>query len=565
VITKNPIDKDKFPFVHSGYQYALDVVAGKIPNCIYVIGACKRFLKDYEKCLDVKYQFEFNAQRAERYLRLVQKFHHVKGHWDTKEIVYLPWQNFVFMNVIGFLFRGTTFPRFRIAHIEVSRGQGKSVLASQAALYFLALENPKGNEISCFANKSDQARIVLDSARAMARANQKFLSETGVEVLAHKIVHDKSNSFVRAMSSDDKGMDGLNDVLAICDELHVMSAELFDVISSGMSKRRDSLLLAITTAGMSNDSVGYSQSQYAKKVCLGEVEDEQFFAIVYTIDKGDDIFDELSWRKANPSFGFSVDPVTFEAKANKAKVTPRDIPNFKVKHLNIWLSEANAFFDLKNWDDLYDPTLTFDKMQNEKCYVGLDLASKIDLTSHIYLFYKDGTYYCLDKTYVPEKTADELRNSLYDECIEKGFLIKTPGEAIHYPQIQKDILELSKKFNTLAVHYDPWNATQIAQQLADERVNMVEFRMNTANLSEPTKLLDALIKQGKFRHNGSPLLKWCLSNVVCKEDAASNVFPRKSHDKLKIDMAIALIMALAGWIQDKHKDSVYSERGIIIL
>jgi hypothetical protein len=41
-------NSQKHPFCFSGYQYAQDVVAGKIPNCIYITGACKRFLKDSE-------------------------------------------------------------------------------------------------------------------------------------------------------------------------------------------------------------------------------------------------------------------------------------------------------------------------------------------------------------------------------------------------------------------------------------------------------------------------------------------------------------------------------------
>lgn len=94
---------------------------------------------------------------------------------------------------------------------------------------------------------------------------------------------------------------------------------------------------------------------------------------------------------------------------------------------------------------------------------------------------------------------------------------------------------------------------------------MKEFRMTTANLSEATKTLDALIRQGKIRHNGSPLTRWCLGNVVAKEDPAGNVFPKKSSDKLKIDPIVALIMALAAWMNEEETESVYENRGVIFL
>jgi len=51
----------------------------------------------------------------------------VIGNWPTKNITYEPWQCFVWMNVIGFKNRETGFRRFRIAHIEIARGNAKAL------------------------------------------------------------------------------------------------------------------------------------------------------------------------------------------------------------------------------------------------------------------------------------------------------------------------------------------------------------------------------------------------------------------------------------------------------
>ena len=559
----NPFNKDKYPYCHKGHQYALDVVSGKIPNCIFVIGACKRYLNDYQKYLDSEFpRYYFVAEKAEKYLRIVQKFEHVKGDWTPKNIVFQDWQCFVFMNIKGWYDSETGNVRFRTAHVDVSRGQGKSLMASQATLYDLCCDDPKGNTISCVATKKEQARIVLDSARAMAIKNKSFCESKGVVVRAHDIVHPSSFSEIKALSSDKNGLDGLNDKLAVCDELHAMSGEVFDLITSGMSKRSDSLVLCITTAGFNVESVGHSQRVYAQKVCTGDVEDDTFFAIVYTIDEGDDIYDEVTWRKANPGYGISVDPITFYNKAMKTKEVPRDLPNFKVKHLNVWLSESKAYYDQSKWDLCADTTIKIEDFYDKKCYVGVDLASKVDLTSIAYVFYntENKKYYIFDRTYIPYESAQN--NSLYQNCIGAGHLIETPGEAIHLPNIQDDFFNFSRKVRIQEAYYDPWNATEFGQRMTKERINMVEFRMNTANFSEPTKQLDALIRQGRIVHNGSPLLRWCLGNVVCKEDAAGNVFPRKSHEKLKIDPIISIIMALAGHIREMENQSVYETRGI---
>lgn len=551
--SRNPFDPVKYPFCFSGHNYALDVISGKIPNAKFIIGACKRYLKDLDKK-----EYPFDADKAEKYLRVVQKFNHVSAIWKTKNITFEPWQNFVFMNIFGFINPNTGFRRFRVAHLEVSRGNGKSLLASQALLYLLSLDDPKGNFISCFATKADQARLVLDSSRAMAKENRSFLKNTGTKVLAHKIVHEKSNSVARAMSSEDKGLDGLNDILSIIDELHSITAELFDVVSSGMSKRSDSLMLCISTSGFDLESVGYSQSTYAKKVAMGEVEDDQFFSAVYTIDEGDDIYSEITWRKANPGYGISVDPISFAAKAKKTLDVPRDLPNFKVKHLNTWLSEANAYYEQAKWDLCAQPDLKLEDFKGQKCKMGVDLASKIDLCSLGYIFYKEGIYYLFDRSYIPEDRAKALRNSMYDNSIGTGHLLTMPGDVIDQEKIQEQILADKRMFKVDEILLDGWNAAGLMQKLSKEKMNVSEFRMVTANLSEPTKMLDALMRQGKIRHNGSPLLRWALGNVVCKEDAAANVFPRKTHEKLKIDPIISLLMALAPWLQDKSKDSIYN-------
>jgi phage terminase large subunit-like protein len=58
------------------------------------------------------------------------------------------------------------------------------------------------------------------------------------------------------------------------------------------------------------------------------------------------------------------------------------------------------------------------------------------------------------------------------------------------------------------------------------------------------KSLDALIRAKKIKHNSDPVQEWMISNVVAKEDAKENVYPRKERSENKIDGVIALLMAL---------------------
>ena len=64
------------------------------------------------------------------------------------------------------------------------------------------------------------------------------------------------------------------------------------------------------------------------------------------------------------------------------------------------------------------------------------------------------------------------------------------------------------------------------------------------NFSDPFKKLIALVDAGKIRHDGNPVLTWCMSNTVCFTDAKDNIYPRKDRYEYKIDGAVAAIMAL---------------------
>jgi len=564
-ISQVVFDSEKYPFTCIAVKYANDILDGVIPSSIYTIGACERFLNDLKNQAE-DCTFYFDPDKSERFLRLGQKFNHVKGNWKTKHIVFEPWQCFGFCNIYGFISKATGQRRFRSVHWEVARGNGKSAKASIVGLFHLSLENPIGNEIYSAAQGRDQARIIMDSARAMAKANKDFLKNTGTEVLAHQIVHDASNSFFRALSSDSNTLDGLQPACALIDELHAhKNRSVYDVIDSAMSKRNDSLLFSITTAGFNTTGIGHSQSAYAKKVCMGEAIDESFFGLIYTIDKDDDPFDPEVWIKANPNWGVSVDPINFEAKANKAKQNPEDVNNFIVKHLNVWTNAMSPFFSVDKYIKCKQD-VKIEDYKGEKCWLAIDLASKIDLTSIAYIFKKDKKYIKFVKNFIPEaRLRDSKNKDAYAKYVAQGELIATKGEAINYPELQELVLADALLYSIQGINYDPWNASEFAQRLSMQNLDMVEFRMSTGNLSEPMKRLDAIIRTSDLIHGGSDLMAWSFGNVVAKYDANDNVFPRKEDENLKIDPVVASIMALAGWMQDEEKESVYESRGIVIL
>jgi phage terminase large subunit-like protein len=558
------IDQKKYPFCYEAQIYADDVVNNRIVTNIYIKSICAKYFTD----LNNKKLF-LDLDWAEKFLRMFQKFSHVIGvGWKSSHILLEPWQLFIFFMVEGFYWKNNGKRKYKTLHLEVARGNGKSAMSSVVGLIYLCLyRDVVGNKVYAASTKKEQARIVLDSAMEMAKNNSAYLKHTGAEVFAHHIAHKKTGSEFRALSSDSKSLDGLQPILGIIDELHAhRDRSVYDVIDSAMSKRKDSMLMVITTAGFSLEGIGYSQSQYAKKVALGKIPDETFLPFVYTLDEDDDWRDEKTWIKANPNWGISVDEDAFHSKAFKAKANPSDEANFLVKHLNMWQNAASQFFNVKAWDLSSQKDLKIEDFIGESCYVGVDLANGKDLTSVVYIFKKDMKFYVFAENYCPEDTVLKSKNVNYKRWSEEGLIITTPGKTINYEFIENRFIENSKKFRIKEAFFDSWNATEFSQRMSSQRIEMVEFRMNTANLSEPMKKLDAAIIDGNVVHDGSELMSWCLSNVVAKVDHNNNIFPRKDHENMKIDPIVASIMAIAGWVnEDGDGSSIYNTREMVFI
>ena len=84
-------------------------------------------------------------------------------------------------------------------------------------------------------------------------------------------------------------------------------------------------------------------------------------------------------------------------------------------------------------------------------------------------------------------------------------------------------------------------------------------------MSPPTKELMRLTLENNIAHGGHEVLLWMADNVFVRTDPAGNIKLDKEKSTEKIDGMIALVMALSRALLNKPTDSVYSERGILIL
>lgn len=419
-----------------------------------------------------------------------------------------------------------------------------SSLSSGVALYCLVADREPGAEVYSFATTRDQAKIVFGDAKVMAEHNAPLRSQFGLQVLANALYVPTTNSTFQAKSAEGSTLDGLNTHLAVIDELHAHKTRaVYDVVETSLGKRRSSLLWCITTAGFDTSGICYEVRTMSTKVLEGTVSDETQFAIIYTIDEGDDWTTLDALEKANPNWGVSVRPEMITSLLKKAKALPSAINNFLTKHLNVWCSASSAWMDMPAWDaNEVDAERSF--YEGMPCYIGLDIGAKNDVTAKVLLFPYGNGYMTFADFYLPEAAVERSTNSQYRGWVEEGWITQSGGAMTDLSRIEEDIREDLSRYDVKGIAFDPWNALQLATSLSADGAPMIEYRNTVQNFSDPMKSLEALTQDKRISHDGNPVLRWMMSNVVAKLDAKDNIFPRKERYECKIDGVVALIMAL---------------------
>jgi phage terminase large subunit-like protein len=155
----------------------------------------------------------------------------------------------------------------------------------------------------------------------------------------------------------------------------------------------------------------------------------------------------------------------------------------------------------------------------------------------------------------------------YDAWVREGFIEATPGDVIDYDFIVAEILELAERYDLKEIAFDRWGASKMIQDLQEVELTVASFGQGFASMSGPMKELERLIGAGEISHGNNPVLRWMADNLVARLDPAGNIKPDKARSIEKIDGMVALIMALARAIlqEGQVKDSVYEERGVLLL
>ena len=530
-----------------GIQYAKDVVSGKILACQWVKLACKRFLDDINS-----QDYYFDEKKYNTLTTFTGVMKHYSSGAAGKPFILEPWEDFIICNIFCLYRVDTRRRKYKTAHISVSRKNGKTTLAAALGLFSLIADGEPASSVIMAANSREQAHIDFDAASAFAR--QLDPRKKSLKVLRNEIVFQKNNASLKVISADASTGDGLNPSMVILDELHeAVDSKLFDVLRSGQGFREQPLMLSITTAGFRIGGFCNQYEDYCKEILMGQKVDETLFALLYTLDDGDDWTDESNFIKSNPNRGVTVKRDWLSEQVNQAKNSPTLEVGVKTKNLNVWCSSSTTWIPEQYIRrSLMDVDLTeFKNKNNYLVYLGFDLAAISDLTAVSIMFVDPETEEYFFKTwyYLPKSALDGKYNSeLYKMWSSKGFLTLTDSETTDYNYIQNQIVYLYETFDVQGVFFDSWNAQMLVNNLTNLGLPMTAYSQSIGNFNKPTKEMERLVLSDKVRFDNNPITRFCFDNVELKVDLNGNSKPVGDHNAKKIDGVISMLNALGGYL-----------------
>jgi phage terminase large subunit-like protein len=324
--------------------------------------------------------------------------------------------------------------------------------------------------------------------------------------------------------------------------------DLWHALRTGAAKTPGSLLVVATTAGRGNESPDFPIYEYAKKVQAGEIVDPHFLPIVFEAGPDDVWDDETVWPRLLPGLQYGYpDLPSLRQLAREARERPADRAAFEQFFLGVRQDNSLSPFVEMPVFDLGRSRVDLEALQGRECWLAVDCSTTTDLTAVVAVFPDGDDYLCAAWGFVPadnlQARADRDRVR-YPEWAKEGWIIATSGNVIDYRAVVNHIRDLADRFDVREIAFDPVYAMPVMQPLTDDGYPCVTLRQGYVTQSPALIVLEREIRGGHLKWE-SPVLRWCMENVAIHTDGPSNRTMHKGKSRDRIDLAVALWMAVS--------------------
>jgi phage terminase large subunit-like protein len=540
-------------------DYIDGVLSGRLVVCSSVRAAVQRHADDLDKIGDDAFPYYFDQCAAGAYVDFfpVMLCHSI-GDSAGKPFTLEAWQAFGVWCLFGWKRTSDKSRRFRRFFWSMARKNGKSTLGAGLALALAAIDrNPITGgpesvaEVILCATKKEQVEKVMYAEIERMRMKSPRILEASTRI-NRQITFAHNQGSIRCVGSD-KPYDGLNPHAVIMDEKHAWQEyhrKFYDTMVTGSGNRVQPLIGDFTTAGDDSSKLWQEDYDYATKVARGDIKDETFFSYVFELDEDDEPLDESNWIKANPNIGVSIKTEYLREQATKAQESPAAMLRFIRYHGNRKVSSAARFINPADFDRCRGPLSNW---KSADCITaGIDLGGRDDLASRASCARfphdrdEDGKdiwrYELTTKNFIVEDTTRDLTRLPWADWIHEGQLRR-----VRYvvASLRDDLLSVAWDQGCKAVAYDPYNAAQLGDELAEKGLEVLKMPQNAYHFHEPLQEIASAIRENRVTFDEKDdILRLCFLAMMTNENSAGRMMPDKKNSEEKIDAAVASLMAL---------------------
>ena len=437
-------------------------------------------------------------------------FQVLKGFKAGLPLEFTDWQKWLMR---GLLERNDTTMRlrYRRALVGLPRKNGKSLMMSALGVYSM-IAGEAGGEIYAVANDRQQARIIFNEAKQQIQNSPLLNSEA--KIYRDAIEMPRFGSVFRVLSSEVKGLAGLNPSVSLIDEIWGQSnSDLLDQMQLGSGNRIEPISISITTAGYDLDSPAGQMYQYGKQVAAGEVQDESFGFYWWEAPADCDLTDRKARLIANPNLAEGLlSHEDFDAAVKQSSET-----SVRRWRLNQWVRSQESWLPEGAWAQCVAPEIQLDP--DLPVWVGIDMALKRD-TIGICIAQPQG-----------------------ERCVVRAKIWNPEVDGIDIAGVEAYLREIHNTYEVREFVYDPAFFERSAEALSDEGMNLVTFPQSAARMIPACGNAYEMIVSKKVAHDGSPTFTdQVLSAAQRMSDKGWTLSKGKS--RRKIDSCIAMVMAL---------------------
>ena len=466
--------------------------------------------------------------------------------------------------------------RYRIAHIVVGRKNGKSEYAAGCTIMLTVADDEEAAEVYGAAKDTKQAGKVFEPALRMTQLQPQLKARLKHNKNSRRLYDEKTFSYYEMITADAVGELGHNPHGFVLDEvLSQPDSSLWDALRTGAGARCQSLFIAITTETNEPYSFGAGLIDEAEAIMYDPKRAPHIFAWVRKLPTNDrelgrlrrhfkgrkdlpvscDPFDERNWKWPNPALDAFKSRESLREQALEAHNDPTKENAFRQFQMNQRVQQVTRYIPMELWDAndggevWLRPDWKIETLLGQRCWAGLDLSSRLDLTAWCLLF-EDGTAWW--RFWVPDAIVpflDQHTDGNFSQWCRAGWITATDGPSIDYDAVYAGIEEDWQRFAIANITYDKWSGEPVRQEI-EKRTGLDMFESGTTyeRMTLPMGEFMRKLKSHDYRHLGNPVARWMADALEAKSprddpDRIRPVKPDRQKTGKRIDGLVALFMA----------------------